>query len=165
MTLRWASAAFIPIMVILGTMAVLYGVSMRHQQIWPDPEVAALVNADVYLFAILATAGILLRKKPEAHRRLMLTAFVSILPAPISRLPLQPLFGPAAILIVIFSFILVGPVYDLVTRRRIHAAYVLSLILIVPTGPPLRVALGKTQAWHHFIDKAAAKQATLFGRY
>jgi len=75
MTLGWASAVLIPAMVILGIITVFYGAKMGHKQVWPDPESAALVNLDPGLmFGILGGAGILLRKKIEAHRRLILSS-------------------------------------------------------------------------------------------
>jgi hypothetical protein len=39
------------------------------------------------VFAILATAGILYRRRPETHKRLMLVATISLLGAAISRWP------------------------------------------------------------------------------
>ena len=153
MTLGWASLAFIPAIAILGTLAVIYGAKLGHKQVWPDLEANAIVNEfDVLVFTILATAAILLRAKPEAHKRLMLLAFVAgLLPAGIARSPAIR-FGPAGVGIVLFAFLLAGPVYDLITRRRIHPAYLWGLLFVVGTMPPTRLAIGHTQAWHHFVD-------------
>ena len=153
MMLGWASLAFIPAMVVLGTLSVFWGASLGHKQVWPDLETAALVNiVDVYLFAILAVAGVLLRKSPEAHRRLMSLSFMTLLPAPLARTGLI-LIGTDAVGIGVFSFLLAGPIYDLVTRRRLHPAYVCGLLLVIPTGLPARLALASTPAWHHFVHR------------
>ncbi len=151
MALGWASLVFIPVLVVLATLTALYGARMGHKQIWPDAERAALVNlAPVYPFAILACAGILLRKRPEAHRRLMSLSFMTLLPPAIARTHLGAL-GPQAVTIAIFAFILAGPIYDLVTRHRIHPAYVLGVLLFFTTPPPVMVALGSTPAWHRCV--------------
>jgi hypothetical protein len=154
MTLGWASVVFIPTMVVLGTMVSFYGARMGHKQNWPDYESAALVNvASIYVFAAIAIAGILLRKKPEAHRRLMSLSFMTLLPPALARSPLV-LLGPAAVFIGIFAFFLAGPIYDLITRRRIHPAYIFGVLFLIAAGPPARLALGATPAWHHFVHWA-----------
>jgi hypothetical protein len=151
MTLGWASVVFIPAMVVLGTMASFYGAKMGHKQNWPDAESAALVNvASVYVFAAIATAGILLRKRPEAHRRLTSLSFMALLPPALARPPLAML-GPPAIVAAIFAFVLAGPVYDLITRRRIHPAYVFGVLFFTAAGVQTRLAIGATPAWHNFV--------------
>jgi hypothetical protein len=153
MTLGWASVVFIPAISILGTMAVIQGARLGHKQIWPDLETSAIINIfDVFVFAILATAAILLRAMPETHKRLMLLALIaSILPAAIARSPVIRL-GPAGVGAVIIAFLLACPFYDLLTRRRIHRAYYWGLVFVVCTMPPTRLAIGHTQAWHRFVD-------------
>jgi hypothetical protein len=153
MTLGWASVVLIPAIVIIGTVVVFYGAKLGHKGIWPDPEVAAMVFVlDVYVFAGLAAPAILLRAKPEAHKRLMLLAIVGGLLAPaLARSPLIHL-GPFAVAAAVFAFLFAGPVYDLVTRRRIHRAYIWGMIFVFATMPPTRLAIGHTQAWHHFVD-------------
>lgn len=153
MTIGCAALVLIPAIAILGTLAVLSGARLGHKQIWPDLETNAIVNLfDVVVFTILATAAVLLRAKPEAHKRLMLLALVGgTLPPAIARSPAIRL-GPAAVGIVLFAFLLAGPVYDFLTRRRIHPAYLWGLLFIVGTMPPTRLAIGHTPAWHHFVD-------------
>jgi hypothetical protein len=53
---------------------------------------------------------------------------------------------------VVFAFLLAGPVYDLITRHRIHRAYLWGLLFIVASMPPTRLAIGHTQIWHDFVD-------------
>jgi hypothetical protein len=155
MTLGWVSIALIPAMVVLGTMAAFWGASMGHMQNWPDLESAAMVNVmSVFVFAVIATVGILLRKKPEAHKRLMSLSFMTLLPPALARPTLASLLGPAGVVAAIFAFILAGSVYDLITRRRIHPAYILGVIFFIIAGPPVRLAIGATPAWHHFVHWA-----------
>jgi hypothetical protein len=153
MTIGWASIIFIPTIAILGTLAVIYEAKQGQKQIWPDLETNAIVTVfDVVVFTILATAAILLRAKPEAHKPLMLLALVAgLLPPAIARSPAIR-FGPAGVGIVVFAFLLAGPVYDFLTRRRMHPAYLWGFLFVVGTMPPTRLAIGHTQAWHHFVD-------------
>ena len=151
MLLGWASVVFIPTMVVLGTTAVFWGARMGHKQNWPDVESAALVNvANIYFFAVLAGLGIILRRRPEAHRRLMSLSFVTLLPPALARPPLATL-GPPAIVLAILGFTLAGPIYDLINRRRIHPVYAIAVPLLLIMGPPARVALASAPAWHHFV--------------
>lgn len=152
MFLGWASVVLLPAMVILGTAAILHSAKLGLRGVWPDPEAAALANGfDICLVAILAAVGIALRTKPEVHKRLMLFSFLALLPPPLARTPLIH-FGPGAVTVPIFAFVLAGPVYDLITSKRVHPAYLWSLAVFFAATPATLVPIGRTQAWHHFID-------------
>ena len=45
------------------------------------------------------------------------------------------------------AFLLAGPVYDFVTRRRVHRAYVWSLLLALTVFPPVVAWLSATTVW------------------
>jgi hypothetical protein len=153
-TLGWASVFFIPAILIVGFVACLYSAKAGHRGIWPDADTAALVNwFDSVNFTVLATAAIVLRGRPQPHKRLMLVAMINLLPAALARSPLI-LIGPAAVAISVFSFLFAGPVFDLVTRRRIHPAYWWGVLFSIALMPPTRIALGRTETWHRFIDWA-----------
>ena len=76
---------------------------------------------------------------------------VPLLPSAIGRMCN---FKPGIATPIIFAFMLAGPIYDLITRRKIHPAYLVGLVVIVVTAPPLRLALGKTALWHHLFARA-----------
>jgi hypothetical protein len=79
----------------------------------------------------------------------MLLAYVSIIIAAVARLPGMLTLGPPAFFGLGLSFVLLGVVYDFVTRRRVHPVYVwggAALILSVP----LRLAISNTAAWKAF---------------
>lgn len=152
MTLGWASVILIPTMVTLGTVAVIYAAKAGHKSGWPDVETAAAINIfDGYVYATLAAVAILLRARPQAHKRLMFYSLVCLIAPAIARSPAIR-FGPAGVTIVVFTFLLAGPVYDRITSRRIHPSYLWSLPFIIATMPPTRLAVAHTQAWHHFVD-------------
>jgi hypothetical protein len=102
---------------------------------------------DMLVFAILASAAIRYRRRPEAHKRLMLMATISILGAAISRWPFAIMqSGPVPFFVVTGLFVLAGVCYDLVSRSRIHSAYIWGgLFLLI--SQPIRLAVGHTEAW------------------
>jgi hypothetical protein len=94
---------------------------------------------DILLFAALFVWALLLRRRREWHKRLLLSATVLLTWPAIGRLGIVQHFGfsmvvPLSIAILI-ALALVGPVHDLVTRRRVHPAYLWAVSLIVLAQP------------------------------
>jgi len=147
-----AGMALAGLMLATGFAAAVDAARGGHKGIpgveFPTREGFLLLNlASVCVFSTLVAAGWWWRRRPQAHKRLMLAATVAgLMPPGISRLP-----GVAghdgAIAGVAIAFLLVGPVYDLATRRRIHPAYA-GLLLAVLIVPPVVIQLSGTEAWH-----------------
>jgi hypothetical protein len=95
-------------------------------------------------FSLLVAAGVAGRNRPQAHKRLMLLATISVLDAPIARWPGAP--GAAVVTLVVASFIAAGIVYDVISRRRVHRAYLWGGALVV-VSQMLRPSVGQTDAW------------------
>ena len=51
------------------------------------------------------------------------------------------------------GFYLAGPVYDWVTRRRVHTAYRWGVPLLILTMPPFPFMVSHAAAWHGFVDR------------
>ena len=66
--------------------------------------------------------------------------------APAARLPGVFPFGPLAFYGIAFVFLVAGIIYDLVSRRRVHPAYVWGGTLLV-ASVPLRLAISGTATW------------------
>jgi len=110
----------------------------------------AIPFGDMLVFSVLVTAGIRYRRRAEAHKRLMLLATISILDAAIVRWPLAIMAaGPVAFFGVTDLLIVAGLVYDLMSRRRVHPAYIWGGLLIL-ASQPLRLAIAGTSAWLAF---------------
>jgi hypothetical protein len=99
------------------------------------------------VFAMLATAGMLHRRRPETHRRLMLLATISLVEAAVARWPLAIVqASPVAWFVGTDLFVLAGAGYDLASRRRIHSAYVWGgLFLFISQW--LKLLIGHTDTW------------------
>lgn len=105
----------------------------------------------VLVFAVLVTAAILLRRRSDFHKRLMLLACLSILSPGIVRIPLHFIRhgGVFALFGLLDLCLIVCVAVDTLYHRRVHPAFLWGGLLIVASGP-LSVALGTTAAWMHF---------------
>ena len=106
---------------------------------------------DVALFGIFVASALILRRNREAHKRLMLLAYVNLLAAAVARLPgILPL-GPFVFFGLAFLFVVAGAIYDLVTRRRLHPVYLWGGSLYA-LSIPLRLAVSGTAAWRALAE-------------
>jgi hypothetical protein len=102
----------------------------------PAPVALALNTFDMVVFAILVSSAVSLRKQSEWHKRLLLSATLVLLGAPILRL-LILLEGHVSHQLLVIDvllvdlFFLICFAFDLLTRHRIHPAYLCALALLV----------------------------------
>ena len=107
----------------------------------------AVPLADMVVFAMLVGAGFRFRRRPDMHKRLMLLATISILAAPIARLPFPFMdAGPLAFFGLADLFLVPCVLYDLMTRGQVHRATLWGGLLIV-ASQPLRLVISGTDAW------------------
>lgn len=133
--LGFAMAGLAAVMVLLGPATALTVQHLRSGLPGADPAFLSIQLTDMLAFAGLAAAGILMRGQPSAHKRLILLAtlyitdagFARWLDADFSRL-LGDSFGAVWVALYFGPNLLILGVgaYDLVTRRRLHLAYVLG---------------------------------------
>jgi len=140
------------VMLVLGSATAIAVTRAGHRGIpgveFPDAGGFLLLNlAAVLVFAVLVAAGWYWRRNPQAHKRLMFMATTATLVGPgASRLPFASGRTPV-IAVIVVGFMLAGPVYDLITRRRIHPAYRWSLAAGVLALPPVIALIAATPAW------------------
>ncbi|HKG15489.1 MAG TPA: hypothetical protein VKB12_19365 [Pyrinomonadaceae bacterium] len=148
-----AGAALAALMIVVGVTTAL--VRAKVADVPPgSPSPLAFLTiplGDMLVFAVLVGAGFYFRRRADAHKRLMLLATVSILPAAVARLPFGFIqqFGPLAFFGLSDLFIVPCLLYDLSTRGRLHRATVLGGLLIV-VSHTLRIPVGQTRAWLSF---------------
>jgi uncharacterized membrane protein YozB (DUF420 family) len=105
------------------------------------------------IFALFAFAGIWYRRRPDIHKRLMLLATFSLLVPALARIwgilagsGMPNAFGA---LILINFYIAALVIYDLKTRRALHAATIWGGGLLF-ASEPLRVWIGHSLPWRNF---------------
>src|SRR5690606_30251253 len=106
---------------------------------------------DLVLFVTFVTSALLRRRDSQAHKRLMLMAYISIVVAATARLPGVLPLGPLAFFGFAFVFVVAGALYDRATRSRVHPVYLWGGALFA-ISVPLRLALSGTAAWLGFAD-------------
>ena len=106
---------------------------------------------DMVLFAGFVTSAVILRRNREAHKRLMLLAYASILVAAVARMPGVLPLGPLGFFALTFLFIVAGVIYDWLSRGRVHRVYLIGGAIFA-ISVPARLALSTTPVWRAFAD-------------
>ncbi|MGB2670975.1 MAG: hypothetical protein WA621_10425 [Candidatus Acidiferrum sp.] len=105
-------------------------------------------------FATLIAAGLWMRSNGPAHKRLVLLATITLLPAAIGRWPFAVMSRVHFIVnVIVFLFVLLVAAFDLWSLRRIHPATMrggIFLTLMVN----LAIPVGTTSAWQRFAGLA-----------
>jgi hypothetical protein len=145
-------AVLAALVVIVGTTVAIHRVRTGISPIPGVPPLSflAIPFFDMVVFTILVSSAIYLRRRLEAHKRLMTLAMITLLPAPIARLHfgfLPP--GPLTFFALADLFIVAMLIYDLTARRKIHPATIWGGLLVV-ASQPLRLAISATPAWLGF---------------
>jgi hypothetical protein len=134
--LGWAGAAIGLAVIISGGLATPYRMAELAAQgrpLWPNRTTSILVwsnTASIVAFAILLAAAIVLRRRPDTHKRLMLLASISIIQPAFGRIFRWPVFEAPPLEVLMLSvaapFALVGAliVYDFLSRKSLHPATV-----------------------------------------
>jgi hypothetical protein len=107
-----------------------------------------LVNSGVTLslFCIFFALALLLRRRREIHKRLMLLAMISLCMPAFARLPGSPMS-----FWLVLVFLVAGFLYDALVQRRIYVSYVLGGVFVIVTLP-LRFVIAGTTVWHRVFE-------------
>jgi len=147
----YGAAALAVAMVVLGVMAAVDAARRGAAPPGGPPPLVFMIIpiADMAIFATLVGAGMWFRNRSEIHKRLMLVSTIAILTAAIARWPGVLAAGPLAFFLLTDLFVVVGMVYDRITRGRVHPAYWWGggALLASQIG---RLALSGTSAWLAF---------------
>jgi hypothetical protein len=130
-TLGWAGAALGTLMIVVGPWVAVVMARFDINQLHRANRDAFLIVPlfDMLSFAICFGLSILWRMRPERHRRLMLIATCALTGAAFGRIPIM--HAPLSFYAGIDGLILLGPLRDLAVNRRIHAAYLIAIPLLV----------------------------------
>jgi hypothetical protein len=150
--LGMAGAVLAALLLIVGTTTAILRVTGGGSS--PIPGVPplsflAVPLFDMVVFAMLIGAGLVLRSRPETHKRLMTLATIALTSAPIARLSFVRPVGPLAFFGLTDLFIVAMLIYDLATRRKVHSATIWGGLVLV-ASQPLRLMISGTPAWLAF---------------
>jgi hypothetical protein len=142
------------LMVMSGTVTALKLAGRGNAPKGADPHQFLMIPlSDMVFFAGFVSAALLRRADREAHKRLMLLAYVSIVVAAVARLPGVLPLGPPVFFGLAFLFVLAGVMYDRATRGHVHPVYLWGGGLLV-ISVPVRLAISGTEAWKAFAEWA-----------
>jgi hypothetical protein len=147
-----AGAVLAAAMIVAGTVTAIAAASRGSAPPGTDPVAfLAIPLFDMVLFATFVIAALALRRDKEAHKRLMLLAYISIIVAAVARLPGLLQGGPPVFFGLTLLFVVVAGTYDFLSRRRVHKVYLWGGALIA-VSVPLRLAISTTGAWRAFAQ-------------
>jgi hypothetical protein len=147
-----AGAALAAAMVVVGTFIAIATAARGSAPAGVDPLAFLIIPIfDMVLFATFVAAALALRRDKEAHKRLMLLAYVSIVVAAVARLPGVLPLGPAVFFGLSFLFVVLAGIYDFLSRRRVHNVYMWGGALIA-ISVPLRLVISGTGAWRSLAE-------------
>lgn len=147
-----AGAVLAAVMIVVGTSTAIAAAKAGSAPPGVDPlSFLAIPLGDMVLFAIFVSAALKQRRKREAHKRLMLLAYIAILTAAVARWPGVLPLGPLGFYGLTFLFLVGAIAYDLVTRRRVNSVYKWGGALLV-LSVPARLILSQTSAWRAFAE-------------
>jgi hypothetical protein len=146
-TLGWWGAGLAALVLITGAVITVKGVHDGHDpfRLGSAEAFAIIPVRDLVTFAVFLAVGLATRKSaPDAHKRMMTLATLSVIPAGLARLAA---FTPEPVIIALNHAPIAAMVaYDLWTRRRVlTSTWVGSAFLVAAT--PVCLAIAKTEGW------------------
>jgi len=134
------SIGLVVIMVPLGM--VTNALAIRRGAVPPfftPAELFAVDQLDVLLFAALYAWALVLRGRPDWHKRLLISATILLTYPAIARIGLIRAFGPDWVVPLsvglMLALALLGPLHDLVRYRRVHPAFAWGAAIVFLAQP------------------------------
>ena len=143
-----AGALLAGAMLVLGPATALVVDAGRFTATGQTPEFLAVQLTDILAFTGLTAAGLMLRARPAAHKRLMLLGLIYISDAGFARLLNGAVAAPLALgewatLYLGSDLLLLAlGVYDLATRAIFHPAYIAGVVWMITIQITALVLLG-----------------------
>jgi uncharacterized membrane protein YozB (DUF420 family) len=148
MTLGICGVVLPPLMIVFGVLTLFD--SIRRNGTGVPPELLLLADsANLAIFAVLIGWGLLMRRNPVYHKRLMIPGTMAILGPAIDRWPIpHTIVGTLAI---ILGLPLLVIAYDLWSRRRVHRSTAVGSIMIA--GVILTILpVSRLEIWQQVIS-------------
>jgi hypothetical protein len=144
----WAGAIFAAGIVAFGALLTVYAVRAGYAVGRPHMPLL-LINSvtDLLLFCLFFGLALLLRRRKEIHKRLMVLAMLCLIIPAFGRLPIPSIMIGWAI----FAVSLAGLIYDAFSTRRIYVTNVLG-VLLINISSPLRFMIAENRSWQSFAE-------------
>lgn len=143
-----------PIMIVLAVTTAIKALR-RGARIGPlDPSTSvAIPLIGIVAFSIVIYASWRARRRPDAHKRLILIATMGITGAAFGRFPWDRIGLPpaAGAMTGVGTFLLFLLAFELITLRRIHRSTMWAAPLVF-ASIAFAVPIGMTHAWHTFAS-------------
>lgn len=148
---------------ILAALIVVVGVTtlihlVKTPQSDPDAHVFVLqlLGADLFIFLLFAgfiSSAILLRRRGDVHKRLMLLGSLTLLWPPMSRIPIDFISQNFLVSLVLTDLCVIAcVVIDALRNRRLHPVLAWGAGLNIVSLHLVNIAAG-TQTWLRFADR------------
>jgi hypothetical protein len=154
------AVALFAVVVVAGSLMATLGLLLRGEQFPLDARIAFASPTvwtnigSLVAFSTFVISAFLLRRRTEAHKRLMFLASFSIISPALARLSRWSIFGGAGVdnprfgLSVLVLVLVVLALYDFVSLKRLHPATVIAggfrLLTVVIQGTIASSEFGKT---------------------
>ena len=150
------------VMVVLGPVTALIVDARRFETTGQTPEFLAIQFSDMIAFATLTGAGLLMRRDPAIHKRMMLLGLFALSNAGFARFLTWLVVGPpgqnflqdfAGGYMGGILLILALGAYDLATRKRLYPAYVIGTLWLLALQLTAEWLFLKHAPWKAFALK------------
>ena len=141
-------------MFFVGVAAAVQSAALGHQPTDAPPLVFMSVPVGtIVAFAALLTAALVMRRRADWHKRLMLLATISLIIPAAARLSsyFTGRNNPAIGIIATILLVAWCCIEDRRRTGRIHPAYKIAGTLLI-LSLPARLAIGYTEPWQHFAQ-------------
>jgi hypothetical protein len=115
----------------------------------PVAALLAIALATIVVFPVLFGAALVLRRRTDFHKRLVLIATLELVTAAVARWPGVLPLGPIAFFSLVDLFLVAIAVYDFRTRGRLHPATLWGGLFLI-ASQPLRLLIGVSAPWSAF---------------
>lgn len=147
-------AVWAGLVVLLGTLTTLHAAAREVQGHTPRAPgqvfITTLDLLQMLLFAAYVTAAILLRHRPDYHKRFMVMTIACMLPDALARLPVSFMTN-GLILLGLDGFVIACVAIDTLRHRRLHPAFGWGGLLFMVTFHVALVTAG-THTWIAFAS-------------
>lgn len=154
--LGWTAVGLAVAMVPLGAVTAVMAVRLGRVPPFFTPEIFLSLSAlELIAFVALLIMALRLRRVADWHKRLMLCAMIALIGPAFGRILPMDALGPMGGLAVLGSqclYLGVAVAHDLATRRRVHPAYGVGMLVILAEG----VGVPLLAATPPFVALAAA---------